>query len=78
MKLILIVYFICGPLYSKYFNNKWCWENWTGTCKKMSQKVVPPLRIKGHTFLILETRPPTDSILENKLKMDKRLEVVTP
>ena len=38
--------------------NKWYWENWTGMCKKKKKK---------------ETRPPTYTIHQNKLKMDKRL-----
>ena len=37
--------------------NKWCWENWTGACKKN------------------ETRSPTYTIHQNKLKMDKDLNI---
>ena len=34
--------------------NKWCWENWTDTCKKNKTK----------------TRPVSYTIYKNKLKMD--------
>ena len=34
--------------------NKWCWENWTATCKRMK----------------LEIRTPPNTIHKNKLKMD--------
>ena len=38
--------------------NKWCWKNWTGTCKKKKKK---------------ETRPSIYIIYQNKLKIDKIL-----
>ena len=38
--------------------NQWCWDNWTGTCKKKKKE---------------EPSPPNYTIHQNKLKMDKRL-----
>ena len=46
--------------------NKWYWEIWTSTCKKKKKKERERKK---------ETRPPTYTIYQNKLKMDKKFNI---